>query len=467
MLDRRSQGLLTLHGCVVIVALNVLFVLQAVIGVEMTHRYNYDLINFPLYLMGLTASGIIFFHFYSLLSPSMFQRHSARVFQVTNMQTAVLLLTLFGIIFATKDKGISRIFVGVYLMLSYCLLLVLNSMLPRAIAKLFFKGGNMRRCLAIGSQQNFSNLSDWINSRKSLGMELIGLVDTESNPDHPTPDGYIGNVGQLEELVSKYYVNQIIMLETRQSKTWVQRIMSVAEEQGCQVMIYNPWAEFFEQPLTSIKDGPHTFFIPREEPLENPFNRLLKRLVDILIAIPILLFVLPPLYLWVRSKQAKESPGPVFFQQERRGYNKTIFTIYKFRSMHVANDDEARQATKEDPRIFEFGLFLRRTSLDELPQFWNVFKGEMSVVGPRPHLPQHDKLFGETVRIYPQRHFVKPGITGLAQCNGFRGEITEPDMIRARVAYDLEYITEWSLWLDMEIMARTGLILVRPQAAAY
>ncbi len=467
MLDRRSQGLLTLHGCVVIAALNALFVLQAVVGVELTHRYDYDLINFPLYLMGISASGIIFFHFYPLLSPGMFRRHSARIFQVTNLQTAILLLMLFGIIFATKDKGISRIFVGTYLILSYLMLFSINSTLPRGISRLMFKGGNMRRCLAIGKKAAYDNMSEWIDSRKSLGMELIGLVDTEFDANAEVGSDYIGNVAKLEELVSKHYVNQLILLETRQSKRWVQQIMSVAEEQGCQVMIYNPWAEFFEQPLTSLKDGPHTFFVPREEPLENPFNRLIKRVVDLLIATPVILFLLPPLILWVKAKQASQSPGSVFFKQKRRGYNKSIFTIYKFRSMHVNNDDEARQASKNDSRVFEFGQFLRRTSLDELPQFWNVFKGDMSVVGPRPHLPEHDKLFGETVRIYPQRHFVKPGITGLAQCNGFRGEITEPAMIRSRVQYDLEYITEWSLWLDLEIMARTGMILVRPQASAY
>ncbi|WP_309379931.1 exopolysaccharide biosynthesis polyprenyl glycosylphosphotransferase [Cerasicoccus frondis] len=467
MIDRRSQGLLTLHGCVVIAVLNALFVCQAVIGVEYTERYNYELINFPLYLMGITASGIIFFQFYTLLAPGLFRRHQARIFQVTNLQTAVLLVMMFGIIFATKDKGISRIFVGAYLVFSYLLLFALNSMLPRIISQLLFKRGNTRRCLVVGSRQNFDRMSEWIEGKKSLGVELIGLVDTAVEPSAEVAEGFVGNVGQLEELVSKYYVNQLILLETKQSKLWVQKIMGVAEEQGCQVLIYNPWAEFFEQPLTSVKDGPHTFFIPREEPLENPFNRIVKRALDLIIATPVLLLILPPLILWVRSRQRKESPGSVFFRQERRGYNKTIFTIYKFRSMHVKNDDEARQASRGDPRVFAFGQFLRRTSLDELPQFWNVFKGEMSIVGPRPHLPQHDKLFGEAVRIYPQRHFVKPGITGLAQCNGFRGEITQPDMIRDRVQYDLEYITEWSLWLDLEIMAQTCRILLHPDEKAY
>jgi len=467
MLDRRSQGLLTLHGCCVILALNLLFVVQATLGVELTPRYTYELINFPLYLIGVTASGLIFFNFYPLLASAMFQRGHARVFQVTNLQTTVMLVMLFGIIFATKDKSISRIFMGTYLVLSYLTLFVLNSVLPRAISKLLFKRGNLRRCLVIGKHASYANMKDWLRTKENLGVEVIGLVDPEVKPDTPVEDSFVGNLGQLPDLVNKHYVNQLILLETRQSKAWVQQVMQTAEEQGCQVMIYNPWAEYFDQPLTSLKDGPHTFFIPREEPLESPFNRLMKRFVDLLISIPILLFVLPPMILLVYYKQKQESPGPVFFRQKRRGYNRAVFTILKFRSMHVENDDETRQATKDDPRVFQFGQFLRRTSLDELPQFWNVFVGNMSVVGPRPHLPEHDQLFGETVRIYPQRHFVKPGITGHAQCHGYRGEITDPELLRQRVQYDLEYITEWSLWLDLEIMARTGWILFHPPATAY
>lgn len=467
MLDRRSQGLLVLHGCCVILALNLLFIFQAVLGVELATRYKYELINFPLYLIGITASGLIFFNFYHLLSAGMFQKSQVRSFQVTNLQATVMLVMLFGIIFATKDKAISRTFLGTYLVLSYMLLFFLNSTLPRTISKLLFKGGSLRRCLVIGQESSYHSIKDWLGTKKNLGMEVIGLVEAGQKNGEDSNGNYIGNVDELSELVASHDVNQLILLETRQSKDWVRKVMQTAEEQGCQVMIYNPWAEYFEQPLISLKDGPHTFFIPREEPLESPFNRLIKRVFDLLVSIPILLFVLPPLTLWVYLKQRKESPGPIFFRQQRRGYNRTIFTIYKYRSMHVHNDDESRQATKEDPRVFRFGQFLRRTSLDELPQFWNVFKGEMSVVGPRPHLPEHDQLFAQTVRVYPQRHFVKPGITGHAQCLGFRGEITNPEKIQLRVHYDLEYITEWSFWLDLEILGRTAWILLHPPESAY
>ena len=135
--------------------------------------------------------------------------------------------------------------------------------------------------------------------------------------------------------------------------------------------------------------------------------------------------------------------------------------------MNPPDADEAKQATKNDPRIFRFGQFIRRTSIDEFPQFWNVLKGDMSLVGPRPHLPEHDVIFARDIKIYPQRHFVKPGITGLAQCNGFRGEITDVELLRKRVLYDLQYITDWSLWIDIEILSRTLVIVIRPHDTAY
>lgn len=470
MLDRRSKGLLALHGCCVLLALPTLFTAMAMIGVNTSPRYSYDYINFPLYLMGIGACALIFFNFYGLLAPGMFQRRSTRVFQVTNLQTVILLTMLFGIIFATKDKAISRIFVGTYLLLSYVMLFALNSYLPRAISRLLFKGDNLRRCLVVGRAEEFEAMREWFQTKENLGLTVAGLVNPGTDTSHPAgslESPYAGNMRQLRELARERFANQLILLETRQSKRWVNEVMRVAEQEGCQLMIYNPWADFFEKPLISMKDGPHTFFIPREEPLESPLNRLLKRLLDLTVSIPVIMLTLPPLTLWVWLRQRRESPGPVFFRQRRRGHNRSEFTIYKFRTMHADHGEEARQATRDDQRIYAFGLFLRRTSLDEIPQFWNVFRGNMSIVGPRPHLPEHDALFAKVVGPYAQRHFVKPGITGLAQCMGYRGEITDPELLRRRVQYDLEYMNDWSLLLDLEIMVRTANIVLHPPETAY
>jgi lipopolysaccharide/colanic/teichoic acid biosynthesis glycosyltransferase len=181
-------------------------------------------------------------------------------------------------------------------------------------------------------------------------------------------------------------------------------------------------------------------------------------------------FVLPPLCLIVWIVQRFQSPGPLFFKQPRYGLTQDRFDIFKFRTMHSKAptiDEQKVQATKGDPRIYAFGRFLRRSSLDEFPQFLNVVLGEMSVVGPRPHLTAHDEEFARLVSEYRSRQFVKPGVTGLAQCRGFRGEIGDVSMLEKRIAYDLAYIREWSLLLDMRLVCETVREVLFPPKSAY
>jgi lipopolysaccharide/colanic/teichoic acid biosynthesis glycosyltransferase len=200
--------------------------------------------------------------------------------------------------------------------------------------------------------------------------------------------------------------------------------------------------------------------------LENPLNRVLKRTVDIAIAIPAVVLVLPIAALPIWLLQAFQSPGRLFYRQTRAGLQNRRFEIVKFRTMHPNNLEEDKPATIEDPRIFPGGRFLRRFSLDEFPQFLNVLTGEMSVVGPRPHLIEHDKKFAELLSEYRIRSFVKPGVTGLAQVRGFRGEATTRESIAARLQSDLVYLENWSLILDLTIMVRTVWQLFFPPKTA-
>jgi len=179
---------------------------------------------------------------------------------------------------------------------------------------------------------------------------------------------------------------------------------------------------------------------------------------------------LTPLMVVVWLMQRLQAPGSLFHVQERTGYGHQRFRMMKFRSMYAAPRDaatESQQARKGDARIYPFGRFLRRTSLDEFPQFWNVLIGQMSAVGPRPHLTVHDQLFAKQLNAYRTRFFVKPGITGLAQCNGWRGEITEPALLEKRIEHDLNYIANWSIWLDVQISLKTVKQLVFPPKSAY
>ena len=195
---------------------------------------------------------------------------------------------------------------------------------------------------------------------------------------------------------------------------------------------------------------------------ETPFtgtNELVKRISDVVLAVLILVLI-SPLLLAIAIGIKISSPGPVIFRQRRNGLDGGEITVYKFRSMTTQdNGDVVAQATKDDPRITPFGAFLRRTSLDELPQFFNVLQGRMSIVGPRPHAVAHNEQYRELIKAYMVRHKVKPGITGWAQVNGLRGETETIEKMKARVEYDLEYLRNWSLGLDLQIIVRTVRVL--------
>jgi putative colanic acid biosysnthesis UDP-glucose lipid carrier transferase len=195
---------------------------------------------------------------------------------------------------------------------------------------------------------------------------------------------------------------------------------------------------------------------------ETPFtgtNELVKRTSDIVLALVILVLI-SPLLLALAVGVKLSSPGPAIFRQKRNGLDGSEITVYKFRSMRAMdNGPVVAQATKGDPRITRFGAFLRKTSLDELPQFFNVLQGRMSIVGPRPHAVAHNELYRELISAYMVRHKVKPGITGWAQVNGLRGETETVDKMKARVEYDLEYLRNWSLGLDLQIIVRTIRVL--------
>jgi putative colanic acid biosynthesis UDP-glucose lipid carrier transferase len=195
---------------------------------------------------------------------------------------------------------------------------------------------------------------------------------------------------------------------------------------------------------------------------ETPFtgtNELVKRISDIVLA-TLILILISPILLVIAIGVKLSSPGPVIFRQRRNGLQGEEIIVYKFRSMRAMdNGPVVRQATKDDPRITRFGAFIRRTSLDELPQFINVLQGRMSIVGPRPHAVAHNEQYRQMIKAYMVRHKVKPGITGWAQVNGHRGETDTIEKMQARVEYDLEYLRNWSLGLDLQIILRTARLM--------
>jgi Undecaprenyl-phosphate glucose phosphotransferase len=205
----------------------------------------------------------------------------------------------------------------------------------------------------------------------------------------------------------------------------------------------------------------------RKEPLDKPLNRAFKRTFDIVFSSAVIVLIFSWLFPILALMVKLSSRGPVFFKQKRLGRDNQEFTCWKFRSMRMNKEADVKQATKDDPRVTRVGRFLRKSNLDEMPQFWNVLLGHMSVVGPRPHPIRLNEQYRDIIDKYMVRHFVRPGITGWAQVNGFRGETRTPDLMERRVELDVWYLENWSFWLDVKVVVKTVTNMLGKEEMAY
>jgi putative colanic acid biosynthesis UDP-glucose lipid carrier transferase len=299
-----------------------------------------------------------------------------------------------------------------------------------------------------------------------LGVRVAGFFDDRGASrlrDLPAEQ----NLGRLERLADYARANPVDVIYVALPMASQPRILRLLEE------LRDTTASIYFVPDIFVSDliQARVDFVgelPVVAVCETPFygfNGLVKTVSDFLLALCILIFI-SPLMLAIAVGVKLSSPGPVLFKQRRYGVDGRKIVVYKFRSMTVAEDgDVVRQATRHDARVTPFGAFLRRTSLDELPQFINVLQGRMSVVGPRPHAVAHNELYRKLIRGYMIRHKVKPGITGLAQVNGFRGETDTVDKMKARIDYDLAYLRNWSLALDLKVILKTVVVVLQKQNA--
>jgi len=449
MIGNRTQGLRLLSHAFVVFFMLLLFSAALMFSVYGLERVNSEYINLPLYFLAVLVAGVLSYRYKEdrIEDNDLNSFRWVGAIRKTNYQTGVLALILFAVVFTTKDKAISRLFIGSFLALFWVTAVPLNRFIPEWIAGFAFRGSNSVRTVFLGSEKSARHLEAWAKRQPFYGIETIGLITYEMATDLKLKMPILGEFMDMSLIIDAYKVDQVVLMETRGSDWWVDSVIEICDKAGCRILIFNPWEEYFDQELIPVSQGGHTFFTLQEEPLENPINRAMKRALDICISLPIVFFILPWLCLLVKVMQKKQSPGSLFFKQERSGQRGRKFQIFKFRTMGDSGADRSRegeQAKPGDDRIFAFGEIMRKTSLDEFPQFINVLFGSMSAIGPRPHLLQHDNEFSEQVNIYRTRHFVKPGITGLAQCKGFRGEVTELSLIEERVRYDLQYIRNHS-----------------------
>ena len=330
------------------------------------------------------------------------------------------------------------------------------------VKKLRQSGYNTRSVTLVGEDKELLCLYHKLKSNPTYGYRVSHIY---GGMEGLTPDG---SIRDFEALLSRpddlQLGDEVYLCVPRKERDLIERTVRLCDHRVAK-FYYLPTAEekLNLQPILIDDIGVMTTYT---SPLEEPLNRLLKRLLDIVFSILSLIFtalLLPLIVLMIK----RQSPGPVFFRQLRTGIDGHEFYCYKFRSMHVNSDADRLQATKDDPRKFPFGDFMRKTNIDELPQFWNVLVGNMSIVGPRPHMLAHTEQYDKLIDKYMVRHFVKPGITGWAQVTGFRGETRELWQMEGRVERDIWYIQHWSLWLDLRIIWMTAKTIFKRDEKAY
>jgi putative colanic acid biosynthesis UDP-glucose lipid carrier transferase len=302
---------------------------------------------------------------------------------------------------------------------------------------------------------------DVLRIRKDFGINFLGYFDDQSDCDQTR-----GGIGDLFEIAPKMNLD-LIYIHEKLDASQVKRVIDFADEHYIKVKMIPGKSLQLEKSLSFSRYGDFFVINVNETPLDHPLNSFAKRVFDLAFASFVTVFILSWLIPLVGLLIKLESRGPVFFIQERNGLNNKVFNCLKFRSMTPNDYADSHQAIKDDPRVTRIGAFLRNTSLDEMPQFLNVLMGSMSIVGPRPHtLPMND-TFRTQIERYNSRHKIKPGITGLAQVRGYRGEIENSFQIRSRVRLDYFYINNWTFLLDMEIMVKTVYELLFNRENAY
>jgi putative colanic acid biosynthesis UDP-glucose lipid carrier transferase len=330
------------------------------------------------------------------------------------------------------------------------------------VKKLRQSGYNTRYVTLVGTDKELLHLYKKLISNSTFGYRVRGIYGDIEGLSHD------GSVRDFETQLSRpeglKLGDEVYLCVPRNERKLIEQTARLCDKRMAK-FYYMPTAEekLNLQPVLIDDIGIMTTYT---SPLEEPLNRVFKRLSDIVLSILCLIptgLLLPFIVLAIK----RQSPGPVFFRQLRTGIDGHDFYCYKFRSMHVNSDADRLQATKDDPRKFPFGDFMRKTNIDELPQFWNVLIGNMSIVGPRPHMLAHTEQYEKLIDRYMVRHFVKPGITGWAQVTGFRGETRELWQMEGRVERDIWYIQHWSSWLDIRIIWMTIKAVFHRDANAY
>lgn len=347
------------------------------------------------------------------------------------------------------------------LFLAFPLLHVSCRIVLRAMRK---KGYFSTKVAIVGTNPTSTRLKEAMLKDSGSGYKVIGFFDDEIMPDF---DGNVlGDFKELERYAQEGQIDEIYFTLVGEKAEKMNRVVNIANEYVVPFFYVPKITQYVKGVFELHNIGAMPVLTLGRNPLSLTWRRLLKRSFDVAFS-GIVLLISPVFFIPIGIAIKVSSPGPILFRQQRTGYKGRSFTCYKFRTMRVNKDSDKVQATENDPRKTRIGDLLRRTNLDELPQFINVFKGDMSIVGPRPHMLKHTEYYSNLIEKYMVRHVVRPGITGWAQINGYRGVTDELWKMEKRVEHDVWYIENWSFPLDLRIVARTILNTIRGDKNAF
>lgn len=452
----------------IIVVLGEFFLLNFLLGILSTHFkvafpisdakiLMYAIVNLA-YMVGVSQVGIIL------------DKRSAPVESIlTRVSKTVLIFVVLLLIVVCCVKVYLPLSFLVFFFLIFFLAASSWRLLCRAVLKLYREhGGNKKKVIVLGAGQVAGEVYNKLISNIAYGYNFCGFYDDRLPEAYKVDASLVkGNLNDALEVIKKGEVAEVICALPSGDDRAVVPLLKQAESKFIRCYIVPDFKRFIKKKvsLQFMENLPLVDF--REEPLENLSNRIVKRVFDLCFSLGFLITLFPIIFICCAVAIKCSSPGPIFFKQKRTGKSGKDFYCWKFRTMKVNNDADKVQATKGDSRITPVGAFLRKTNLDEMPQFINVLFGDMSIVGPRPHMVSQTDTYSKLIEDYMVRHLAKPGITGWAQVTGFRGETSEISQMEGRVERDVWYIENWSFWLDIKIIFLTVYNMIKGDEAAY
>jgi putative colanic acid biosynthesis UDP-glucose lipid carrier transferase len=404
----------------------------------------------------------LFLRTYSINILFNFEDFTKRTIQVFLIWIIIVLFYLF----FSRELTVSRFFI-ITSTACFGFGLLVNKFIYLGIFR-YFKNSNFltKKILIVGYNETAKKLTSHFE-QDALNTQIIGYVEDEENIQELSHYPILANIDNTLQVAKELDVQEIFSTITPEQNNYIYELMYQSEKECIRFRIVPNLSVFITREVHIEYYGELPILSLRKEPLDDVGNRIKKRALDIFVSLFVTIFILSWLIPVIGLLIFLESGRPIFFKQLRTGKDKKPFYCWKFRSMKANKDADIKQASRNDTRITPFGSFLRKTSLDEFPQFINVLRGEMSLVGPRPHMLKHSSDYSKVVNDFMVRQFIKPGITGWAQINGYRGEIFNPEQIKMRVNKDLWYLENWTLWLDIRILFLTVYYIFKGDSKAY